>query len=61
MPAVYMTGFEMEAEISIKLAKMKYKVREIPVTYAPRKIEEGKKIGWKDAVKGVLTIIKLRI
>jgi len=52
--------YEMEAEISIKLKKMKFKVVEEPISYAPRTLAEGKKIGWKDAVKGVWTIIKLR-
>ncbi|OGS20860.1 MAG: hypothetical protein A2252_00480 [Elusimicrobia bacterium RIFOXYA2_FULL_39_19] len=54
------TGFEMEAEISIKLKKLNFKVVEIPISYRPRKLEEGKKIGWKDAVKGVLTILKYK-
>jgi glycosyltransferase involved in cell wall biosynthesis len=52
------SGFEMEAEISIKLTKMKCKVKEIPINYTPRTIEKGKKIGWIDALKGVITILK---
>jgi len=52
--------YEMEAEISIKLKKMNFKVVEEPISYAPRTLAQGKKIGWKDAVRGVWTIIKLR-
>jgi len=52
--------YEMEAEISIKLKKMNFKVVEEPISYVPRTLAQGKKIGWKDAVRGVWTIIKLR-
>jgi len=50
--------FEIEAEISIKLKKIGARVLEIPIDYSPRTIEEGKKIGFKDALRGILTIIK---
>lgn len=53
-------GFEIEAEISVKLAKSKKKVIEVPISYSPRKREEGKKIGLKDALKGILTVLKFR-
>lgn len=47
-------GFEMEAEICGKCLRRGITIREIPVTYKPRTIEEGKKIVWKDAFKGVM-------
>ncbi len=46
------TGFEMEAEISVKLALREVPLREHPIHYRPRSLEEGKKIGWRDAVLG---------
>jgi glycosyltransferase involved in cell wall biosynthesis len=52
--------YEMEAEISIKLKKMGYKVVELPINYRPRTLKEGKKIGWPDALKGALTALRLR-
>jgi len=52
--------YEMEAEISIKLHKLGCKVVEEPISYHPRRLEEGKKIGLKDAFKGVWTIIKYK-
>lgn len=52
--------FEIEAEISIKLAKNKKKVVEMPISYIPRSIKAGKKIKFKDAVKGILQIIKYK-
>ncbi|MFN3966204.1 MAG: glycosyltransferase family 2 protein [Endomicrobiia bacterium] len=50
--------FEIEAEISIKLKKVGAKVIEFPIDYFPRRLEEGKKIGFKDALRGFFTIIK---
>ncbi|MFH1379899.1 MAG: glycosyltransferase family 2 protein [bacterium] len=53
-------GFEIEAELSILVARGKYRFKEMPISYNPRTIEEGKKINWKDAVKGILTVFKTR-
>ena len=42
-------SFSFEPEVTIKLAKKKYKFFEVPITYNGRSYEEGKKIGLKDA------------
>jgi glycosyltransferase involved in cell wall biosynthesis len=54
-------GFELEAEICAKCIKRGIKIREIPITYQPRTIEEGKKINANDAWKGMVTMLKLRL
>ncbi len=53
-------GFEIEAEITAKLAKMGVKIVEVPIRYSPRKYEQGKKIKAKDALKGILKYLTLR-
>jgi dolichol-phosphate mannosyltransferase len=53
-------GFEMEAEICARCLRRNIPVRELPITYHPRTIEEGKKINWKDAVKGLLMMLRVR-
>lgn len=53
-------GFELEAELTALPLKMGYTIIEVPISYHPRTFDEGKKIGWKDAVKGVKTMIKIR-
>ena len=53
-------GFELEAELTAYPLKMGYKIVEVPITYHPRTFEEGKKINWKDAVKGIWTMVKIR-
>ena len=49
--------FSFEPEVTIKLAKKKYKFFEVPITYNGRSYEEGKKIGLKDAFIALKTII----
>ena len=40
---------------------MGLKVMELPIIYKPRSREEGKKINYKDAVKGALKALLLRL
>lgn len=57
--------FGIEPELTAKVAKMringkKVRVYETGVAYAGRTYEEGKKIGWKDAVSAIVQIIRFR-
>lgn len=52
-------GFEIEPEITVKLLKKGYKIKEVPITYKGRKREE-KKISWKDGLVSFGTLLKLR-
>ncbi len=45
--------FGFEPEVTARIAKARYRVCELPVSYECRSREEGKKIGWKDAVRGM--------
>lgn len=42
--------FDWEPEITAKLLRLGYDIAEVPVSYAPRKVDEGKKINWRDGV-----------
>lgn len=53
-------GFEIEAEITAKLAKQGITIVEIPISYNPRSYEQGKKIKTKDAIIGAWTLLKIR-
>ena len=53
--------FGFEPEITAKIAKGKWRVYEVPITYAGRTYEEGKKITWKDGVHALWCIIRYRI
>ena len=54
-------GFEIEAEMACKAAFMGIRVMELPVIYRPRSREEGKKINFRDAVKGALKALVLKL
>ena len=50
--------FGLEPEITAKLAAMKARVYEVPISYQGRTYEEGKKITWKDGFSAIYCIIK---
>lgn len=52
--------FDFEPEITAKVARAGLRIYEVPVSYAGRDYAEGKKIGWRDGVKALWTIVKCR-
>lgn len=50
--------FAVEPEMTAKIAKMRCRVYEVPISYAGRDYEEGKKIGLKDAFIAVWAIVR---
>jgi len=52
--------FEFCPEVTAKLAKKKYRVKEVPISYKPRSFSEGKKIRWIDGVLAIFYLIKFR-
>jgi glycosyltransferase involved in cell wall biosynthesis len=50
--------FGFEPEIVMKCAKRNFRIYEVPISYHGRTYEEGKKIGWKDGVKAMGTILR---
>jgi len=53
--------FGFEPEITMKSAKRKLRIYEVPISYHGRTYEEGKKIGWKDGVKALGVIVRFWI
>jgi glycosyltransferase involved in cell wall biosynthesis len=52
--------FGFEPEITAKVAKSKWRIYEVPISYAGRTYEEGKKITWKDGVQALWCIIRYK-
>jgi glycosyltransferase involved in cell wall biosynthesis len=52
--------FGFEPEITAKIAKRKWRIYEVPISYAGRTYEEGKKITWKDGVQALWCIIRFK-
>ena len=53
--------FEFCPEVTAKVAKLGYKIPEIPINYYPRTLEQGKKINWKDGLTAIWTLVKFRV
>jgi len=53
-------GFEFCPEVTAKVLRRGYRIVEIPITYYPRSIKEGKKINWKDGLVAIWTLVKFR-
>src|SRR5690242_6961407 len=52
--------FGFEPEITAKIAKHNWRIYEVPITYAGRTYEEGKKITWKDGVQALWCIVRFK-
>ncbi len=52
--------FDFEPEITAKILKKRIRIWEVPISYAGREFEEGKKITWKDGFAALWTLIKYR-
>ena len=50
--------FGIEPEITCKASRMRARIFEVPISYHGRTYEEGKKIGFKDALQAVWVILK---
>jgi glycosyltransferase involved in cell wall biosynthesis len=53
--------FGFEPEVTAKVAKLKARIYEVPVSYAGRTYEEGKKINWKDGFSALRCILRYNL
>lgn len=54
------TRFEIEPEITAQLLRKGYRIKELPIGYTPRAVEE-KKIKWRDGVGALTTLLRERV
>jgi dolichol-phosphate hexosyltransferase len=54
------TGFGMEAEVTGKLLRRGIRPYEVPITYAARSREAGKKLTWRDGVEALWILLRER-
>ena len=52
--------FTFEPEITCKAARAGWRIYEVPISYSGRTYDEGKKIGWRDALAAIVAIIYYR-
>lgn len=53
--------FGFEPEITAKISKKNLRIYEVGISYSGRDYSEGKKIGWRDAVRAFICIIKYNL
>jgi glycosyltransferase involved in cell wall biosynthesis len=54
-------GFDIEPELTARLLRAGRRIVEVPISYNPRRIDEGKKMRWIDGVDAVYTLVKCRL
>ncbi len=54
------TGFEFCPEVTAKLGLRGEKIIELPISYQPRSVKQGKKINWKDGLVAIQTLLKYK-
>lgn len=52
--------FEFCPEVTAKVLRLGERIHEVPVTFFARTFEEGKKIGWRDFIVAVKTLLRCR-
>src|SRR3954464_1471567 len=57
---LYSQRFGIEPELTTKLARWNIRLYEVPISYHGRSVAEGRKIGCKDAVSAIWTLVKYR-
>jgi glycosyltransferase involved in cell wall biosynthesis len=52
--------FDFEPEVTAKVLRRGIRIYEVPISYAGREFDEGKKITWRDGLVALWTLLKYR-
>ena len=52
--------FDFEPEITAKVLRRGHRIYEVPISYAGREHDEGKKITWRDGITALRALVKFR-
>jgi len=52
--------FDFEPEITAKVLRRGFRIYEVPISYAGREADEGKKITWRDGFGAIKALVKYR-
>lgn len=53
-------AFDFEPEFTAKVLLKGHRIFEVPISYSPRRVDEGKKIRWIDGLDAVYVLLKCR-
>lgn len=57
-PKLRQKRFGIEPELTARVARARYRIYEMSISYSGRTYKEGKKIGWKDGFKALWCIVR---
>ena len=52
--------FDVEPQITGRILRLGYRIYEIPIEYSARTREQGKKLTWRDGVKALFVLLRIR-
>jgi glycosyltransferase involved in cell wall biosynthesis len=52
--------FDIEPDITARIMRLGYRIHEVPISYYARSRDEGKKLTWRDGVRALRTLLRLR-
>ena len=55
------SGWGFDPEITARILRMGNRIYEVPISYAGREFNEGKKISWRDGFVVLLTLLRYRL
>jgi glycosyltransferase involved in cell wall biosynthesis len=58
LPSLRQERFGFEPEVTAKIARRKFRIFELAISYSGRTYEQGKKIGWRDGVRAMWYIVR---
>ena len=61
LPRLTSNRFNIEPELAARVAQEHLRLYEVGISYHGRTYAEGKKIGWKDGVSAIWSIIKYNV
>ena len=53
--------FDIEPDITARALRLGYRIHEVPIRYYARSRGEGKKLTWRDGVRAIGTLLRLRL
>ena len=60
-PRLKSNRFGIDPELTAWVARHRFRIAEVPISYSGRTYEEGKKINWKDGLAAIFHIIRFNI
>ncbi len=55
------SGFDLDFELASALRRLGYEIAEVPISYRPRTVAEGKKIRAVDGLRAIATMLRVRL